>query len=198
MVLPFKTESYASQADPEDNTEIPHCTLKMFPEETLHCVEWAKDLFGQKFTLGPQGVNKVLISEDDPYILDPIEKTAIKKAINTIKKKPIIFDDCIKWARKRFQKHFHNDILQLLHVYPLDKQTKEGRPFWSLPKRPPTPFEFDPENEGHAGVIAAWACLLGNMYGVKIPYENTRSKEAKLEMAQKAATYEQKPFVPND
>ncbi len=46
IVLPHKTESYASQNDPDDNTEIPHCTLKMFPAETLHCVEWAKDLFG--------------------------------------------------------------------------------------------------------------------------------------------------------
>jgi hypothetical protein len=36
--------------DPEDNTEIPHCTLKMFPEETLHCVEWARDKFGKMFT----------------------------------------------------------------------------------------------------------------------------------------------------
>lgn len=60
MILPFKTESYASQRDPEDNTEIPHCTLKMFPEETLHCVEWAKDLFGQVFTLGPQSLNKLM------------------------------------------------------------------------------------------------------------------------------------------
>lgn len=53
VVKPHVTESYGSQHDPEDNTEIPHCTLKMFPEETLHCVEWAKDLFGQLFTLGP-------------------------------------------------------------------------------------------------------------------------------------------------
>jgi hypothetical protein len=37
--------------DPDDNTgEIPHCTLKMFPEETLHCVEWARDIFGKMFT----------------------------------------------------------------------------------------------------------------------------------------------------
>lgn len=49
VILPHLTESYASQKDPEDNNEIPHCTLKMFPEETLHCVEWARDLFGQLF-----------------------------------------------------------------------------------------------------------------------------------------------------
>lgn len=46
VVIPFKTESYGSRQDPDDNTAIPHCTLKMFPEQTLHCVEWAKDLFG--------------------------------------------------------------------------------------------------------------------------------------------------------
>jgi molybdopterin/thiamine biosynthesis adenylyltransferase len=50
VVLPYKTESYGSMNDPEDNTEIPHCTLKMFPEETLHCVEWARDKFGKIFT----------------------------------------------------------------------------------------------------------------------------------------------------
>ena len=50
VVLPFKTESYGSMNDPEDNTEIPFCTLKMFPEETLHCVEWARDKFGNLFT----------------------------------------------------------------------------------------------------------------------------------------------------
>jgi hypothetical protein len=31
----------------------------MFPEETLHCVEWAKDLFGNLFTLNPQNFNKL-------------------------------------------------------------------------------------------------------------------------------------------
>ncbi len=54
VVLPNLTESYASMADPEDNAgEIPHCTLKMFPEETLHTVEWARDIFGKMFTQGP-------------------------------------------------------------------------------------------------------------------------------------------------
>ena len=60
MVLPYKTESYGSQNDPEDNTEIPHCTLKMVPDETLHCVEWARDKFGKLFTQGPQNTLKIL------------------------------------------------------------------------------------------------------------------------------------------
>lgn len=64
VVKPFKTESYSSQKDPEAETEIPHCTLKMFPEEVLHCVEWAKDLFGNWFTLDAQSYNKFLLADD--------------------------------------------------------------------------------------------------------------------------------------
>jgi len=46
--------------DPEDNNDIPICTLKMFPEETLHCIEWARDLFGKFFTQGPKNLLKIL------------------------------------------------------------------------------------------------------------------------------------------
>lgn len=65
VVIPYQTESYSSQKDPEVSNEIPHCTLKMFPEETLHCVEWAKDLFGNWCTLNPQSFNKFLLSDKD-------------------------------------------------------------------------------------------------------------------------------------
>jgi len=50
VIIPYKTESYGQQQDPEDNNEIPFCTMKMFPEETLHCVEWARDQFGNLFS----------------------------------------------------------------------------------------------------------------------------------------------------
>jgi hypothetical protein len=32
----------------------------MFPEETLHCVEWARDKFGKLFTQGPKNTLKLL------------------------------------------------------------------------------------------------------------------------------------------
>jgi molybdopterin/thiamine biosynthesis adenylyltransferase len=60
VFLPFRTESYSSQQDPVEEGEIPHCTLKMFPEETLHCVEWARDKFGKLFTLRPKAISKLL------------------------------------------------------------------------------------------------------------------------------------------
>ncbi len=50
VIYPGVTETYTSQGDPENEAEIPLCTLKMFPEEGLHCLEWARDKFLRMFT----------------------------------------------------------------------------------------------------------------------------------------------------
>ena len=62
VIMPYKTETYGSKADPAEEGDIPHCTLKMFPEEALHCVEWARDIFGKTFTLKPKALTKILES----------------------------------------------------------------------------------------------------------------------------------------
>lgn len=122
----------------------------------------------------------------------------MKKVIKLAQKQPKNFEECVKLARGKFQKYFVNDILQLLHVYPIDKLTKDGRPFWSLPKRPPRPVDFDPDCEMHQNVVSAFACLLARIYQVPIPHETPRSKETKHSIAALAATFEQPAFIPND
>ncbi len=57
-IIPYVTESYGSKNDPEEEGDIPYCTLKMFPEETFHCVEFARDKFGKLFTIRPKNVIK--------------------------------------------------------------------------------------------------------------------------------------------
>lgn len=36
-----------------------------------------------------------------------------------------------------------------MYTYPEDAKTKDGNLFWTMPKRPPKPTYFDPENELH-------------------------------------------------
>jgi hypothetical protein len=36
----------------------------MFPEETVHCIEWARDIFGKIFTLNPKALKKVIEAKD--------------------------------------------------------------------------------------------------------------------------------------
>ena len=119
--------------------EVPFCTLKMFPEETLHCVEWARDKFGKMFTQMPQSGIKLLEEGEKFNAVSQQDMTILKEGVRLLKKRPTTFMDCIQYARMRFEKLFNNDIQQLMHVYPLDSKTKDGTPFWPLPKRPPSP-----------------------------------------------------------
>lgn len=199
VIVPFKTESYSSQTDPEDNNQIPHCTLKMFPEEPIHCIEWGKDIFTSLFTQVPQEVNKIIEDKHfEPQTSQEI--TSLKQVLKTLKNSPKSFEDCLRIAREKFNEYFNYNIKQLLYVYPLDTKTKDGKPFWTLPKRPPHAIEFDPEDEilMHANFIAAYACLTAVVHKVPIPYKDSRSKESKIDMAVKAAKYKVKEFVPDE
>ncbi len=182
VVVPFKTESYSSQQDPEVSTDIPQCTLKMFPEEALHCIEWARDLFGKLFTQKPKNLNRIL--EEG---INSQEYKIIKQAVKIIKNKPETFNDCIKSARKKFEKLFRNNIKQLMYSYPLDKKNKDGSLFWNLPKRPPTEVIFDPKDSLHYSFIAAYTCLIAKQFKIKIPYENPRKEESKMSIAEIAS-----------
>ena len=50
-------------------------------------------------------------------------------------------------------------IRQLLHNFPADYKTTTGAPFWSGPKRCPTPQVFDADNELHMDYVVAAANL---------------------------------------
>lgn len=58
-----------------------------------------------------------------------------------LEKKPQNFEEAIYFSTLKFYELYRNDIKQLLYTYPLDAKTKDGKPFWKLPKRPPTPVE---------------------------------------------------------
>ena len=193
VIIPFKTESYASQNDPEVSNDIPQCTLKMFPEEAIHCVEWARDQFGKIFTQLPKTISKVIEEEGNGS-----ELKLLKKSIKWMKKAPKNFEDCLLLAREKFNKVFVNNIKQLMYSYPIDKKDKNGKLFWSLPKRPPVIDEFDINDELCVDFIAAYACLMANMFGVKIPYEHPRDNAAKKEMCAKVKDAKVEAFTPSE
>ena len=95
----------------------------MFPEETLHCVEWARDIFGKKFSLQPKALLKVL---DKNYKPEKDDIKTLNECVTMVTKGPHNFDDCIYYAVLKFYKYFRDDIMQLLYTYPLDAKTKNG------------------------------------------------------------------------
>lgn len=108
------------------------------------------------------------------------------------------FMDCVEYARQRFEKLFNHDIKQLLHVYPLDAVTKDGNPFWTLPKKPPTPIEFDKNNNLHCTFINSMACLRAAMFFIEIPSETPRSEAFRKDCGEIASQFTPPAFVPNE
>ncbi len=193
VVIPMETETYGSQQDPEDAKEIPMCTLKMFPEEPIHCVEWAKNKFQELFFDKPNAIHRVLegITRGD---LETVDGTILRKASRGLAKVPKNLDDCIMRAREKYEKFFVRDIRKLMAAYPIDKVTKEGVKFWTLPRRPPTEQPFDILNSLHVMFVTSYAYVLARAYNIAPPI-NYRSMDVRRKVIAPAANYVPKAFV---
>jgi len=172
VVIPDVTESYSSSQDPPEKS-IPICTLKNFPNQIEHTLQWARDTFEGTFTQAPMSALQYITEGD---FLDKNRKLQGHEPVETLDKiikvlkddLPKSFNDCVSWARKLFEELFHNSVAQLLHNFPPDQQTSTGQPFWSGPKRCPKPLQFDHNVEQHLDFIVAAANLLAAVHGIEV------------------------------
>merc|ERR1719158_2641738 len=63
VVIPDVTESYSSSQDPPEKS-IPICTLKNFPNQIEHTLQWARDAFEGTFTQSPLSALQYLSESD--------------------------------------------------------------------------------------------------------------------------------------
>ncbi len=151
VVVPHLTESYSSSQDPPEKT-IPFCTLHNFPNNLEHTIQWAMDQFHGLFRTDPENANLYLTQPRADFIdslMQPGQgqKERLERLLRClVVERPLSFEACVTWARLRFEEFFSNNIKQLLFNFPRDALTSTGAPFWSGPKRAPSPLQFDPEN----------------------------------------------------
>lgn len=170
VVVPDLTESYASSHDPPEKS-IPVCTLKNFPNQIEHTIQWAREQFDELFQKPVANVNQYLSQSDYLSSLSSSGDSGYGQQVEQIKEylvdaRPQSFDACIVWARLKFEENYVNMIKQLLFNLPHDAKTTTGQPFWSGPKRAPSPLVFDPHNELHMAYIVATANLHAFNYGL--------------------------------
>ncbi|KAG6590717.1 putative ubiquitin-activating enzyme [Phytophthora cinnamomi] len=170
IVVPHKTENYGASRDPPEKS-IPICTLKNFPNAIEHTLQWARDWFEGEFFQAPSDVNRYLegpafmkeLNEQQNTKVETLER--LKSSL--VDNRPLSFEDCISWARFKFEDLFSNQIKQLLYNFPLDQLTTSGTPFWSGPKRPPMPIAFDAKDPLHLDFIVSVANSRAKNYGLK-------------------------------
>lgn len=176
VIVPYLTESYNSSQDPPEKS-IPICTLKNFPNAIEHTLQWARDIFEGVFKQAAENASQYI---SDPNFIERVIKLPGLQPLETLESvkaalvddKPHSFHDCVKWARFHWQEQYSNQIQQLLFNFPADQTTSSGEPFWSGPKRCPSPLVFDPNDSLHLSYIYAAANLKAEMYG--IPQERNK------------------------
>ena len=185
VIIPHLTESYASSVDPPEKS-VPVCTLRHFPNDIHHTIQWARDRFEGYFSTDIIDTMKFLT--DDKYIENLMTKlnVATHESLLSIKKvliddRPNDFLDCIKWARLLFEDLFTNQIKQLLFNFPPDQVTPSGQPFWSGSKKVPSFITFDVNQQLHIDFIVSSANLRAEVYGL----EQNRDYQNVIENVQK-------------
>jgi len=186
MIVPHKTQCYGDSQDPPEEA-IPMCTLRNFPNQIEHCIEWGRDLFNRQFFDTPNDVISYI--EKPQVFLGQLKQnttiTGVRTAMEEVKKmvdlkKSADFKKCIEVARLAFEKYFNHDIANLLHIFPEDHKDKDGQPFWSGPKRAPHPIPYNPDDPLHAHFIVSSANLIA--FNLGIP-QNRNTKEIAYEAA---------------
>ena len=177
VVVPHVTEHYGATRDPPEKS-IPVCTLKNFPNQIQHTLQWARDWFEGEFKQCAEDVNVYLSATDSTQYLESLQPNTKVESLKTIQRilkdeRPTSFEDCITWARMTFEKLFHNQIRQLLYNFPEDQLTSTGTKFWSGSKRCPIALQFDidaidddAKMRNHFDFIVAAANLRAEMYGI--------------------------------
>jgi ubiquitin-activating enzyme E1 len=116
LIIPIKTQSYSETQDPPEQS-IPLCTLKNFPYQIDHTIQWGRDFFQGVFADGslecikyledPVGYIKKTSSElkAQPGVLRPRLET-IKRYVEAYQVRT--YEKCVELGRQLFQDIFYN------------------------------------------------------------------------------------------
>ncbi|XP_075546147.1 ubiquitin-like modifier-activating enzyme 1 [Dermacentor variabilis] len=171
VVVPHMTESYSSSPDPPEKP-TPIYTIRHFPNNIEHILQWAREEFEGLFKQSAANAVQYLTDPDFlPKTLETLQFTQKVALLKEIKKilvdeQAIYFEDCVAFARLRFQEQYSDQIRQLLRVYPENHVTASGAPFWSRHRHCPRPIEFDSRETLHMDYIVAAANLRATMFGI--------------------------------
>ncbi|XP_059668049.1 ubiquitin-activating enzyme E1 1-like [Cornus florida] len=173
MVIPHLTENYGASRDPPEK-QAPMCTVHSFPHNIDHCLTWARSEFEGLLEKTPAEVNAYLTSPSEYTSAmknagDAQARHNLERVLECLEERCETFQDCIFWARSKFEDYFANRVKQLTFTFPEDAVTSSGTPFWSAPKRFPRPLQFSVDDISHLHFVMAASVLRAETFGIPIP-----------------------------
>jgi len=124
MIVPHLTQCYGDSQDPPEEA-IPMCTLRNFPNQIEHCIEWARDLFNRFFVDHPSDASsylerpQVFVGQLKANNTVSGQKTSLESVKNMIDmKRSATYEKCVEVARLHFEENFNYQIQNLLHMFP--------------------------------------------------------------------------------
>lgn len=176
---PFVTPSYGESVVYIEN-KTPPSTIANFPHNIEQCIEFAK----QKFIFFYEKTgNELLNFLEDPagYISSADERENLEKFQSIYSYIELLqhntFEECVKFAKEKFQELFNDSIARLVHSFPQDFKDEAGKPFWTGCKRFPLSIPFESSDTLHVDIVETIAILIATTLG--IDYVKLNIKEIK-------------------
>lgn len=170
VVSPGQTEHYGARRDPAEKS-IPICTLKHFPNQIEHTLQWARDWFEEIFKQTAEDMRNYVSQADFLVQLELQQNTRVETLkrlkASLVDERPTSYAACVAYGRRVFEELFVNQIKQLLTTFPLDHVTNNGQAFWAGAKKPPSPLTFDVRDPAHVAFVVAVANLRADVYGIE-------------------------------
>ena len=154
VIYPHKTTCY-DELEKVITKEIPMCTLKNFPSQIEHCIEFGKVYFSEFFEKNIDDLNSY-IKDPDNYFkkLENVytEKTDLLERLTEIEKLLILYKnkniyDLTQYSIEKYYKFFNKNIIDLITKIPSYALDENGEPFWRGSKIMPHPFDFDSKDD---------------------------------------------------
>ena len=131
--------------------DIPMCTLKKFPSQIEHCIEFSKIYFSEFFEKNIEDLNSCI--KDVLNYFQKIEnayteKKDIIEKLEEIEKLIILYDknnilNFIEYSLEKYYILFNKNISNLITKIPSYTLDEKGEPFWRGSKLMPHPIDFD-------------------------------------------------------
>jgi ubiquitin-activating enzyme E1 len=146
VILPELTESYGSTTDKAED-QIPICTLKNFPYEISHCIQWAREQFETLFVLPFQTYNKLKIYNNDDKLQEKIDKMLLNELFDIYQNLNLIKNTASEMFSDFYNLNYRQKIYDLITQFPEDHTTESGEKFWGGVKKFPQIIDFKMNNE---------------------------------------------------